>query len=85
MENLFILTAVAGATEFLRRLRVRDIFGAVTILVSALIGGLAGVLQLASVPNFETGLIVGLSASGLVTVASRFAGSTLPNRPTESV
>lgn len=76
MENAFIVTAVVAATEFLRRVNVRDWFAAVSILVSALIGGLAGYFHLAGTANFEAGLLIGLGASGLVTVANRVGGGT---------
>ena len=76
MENAFIVTAVVAATEFLRRVNVKDWFGAMTIVLSAVIGGLAGYFHLAGTANFEAGLLLGLGASGLVTVANRVGGGT---------
>lgn len=77
MESLFILTAVAGATELLRRLYAKDYIGAITIAVAAGIGGLAAGLNVVDVAVAE-GIIAGLGASGLVTVASRVGGTSSP-------
>lgn len=70
MESLFIVTAVAGATELLRRLQSRDYFAALTILAAAGIGALAGAFSVDSLSVTE-GVIAGLSASGIVTVSSK--------------
>lgn len=69
--SAFIVLAVAGATEFLRRLQVKDYFASITIIVASVIGLLAGVFHAPGVADAWTGLIAGISASGLVTVASR--------------
>lgn len=74
MENLILLTAVAGATEFLRRLKVGDYFSAATIAVATLIGGLAGAFEVYGVASVADGLIAGIAASGLVTVAGKIGG-----------
>lgn len=76
MENLFIVTAVVGAVEFLRRLQIKDYFAALSIAVSAGIGALAGLWHLAGTADVATGIIIGLGASGLVTVASKINTST---------
>lgn len=70
MESLFVVTAVAGVVEFLRRLQVRDYFAAVTIAVAAAIGALAGLADIEGL-DVATGIVAGLSASGLVTIASK--------------
>jgi hypothetical protein len=62
---------IAGATEFLNRLRARDFWVAATIATSALIGalfGLAGVEGLTLVSGIAAGLGVsgGFSAIGMV-------------------
>lgn len=69
--ELVLIPAVVGAVEFLRRLQVRDYFAAMTIAVSAAIGVLLGVLGAPGVESAWIGLVGGLAASGLVTVASR--------------
>lgn len=76
MEDLFIVTSVVASVELLRRIKVQDWFGAATIVVSAAIGLLAGVYSLGGVETVEAGLIAGLGASGLVTVANRVGGGT---------
>lgn len=75
MENLFIVTAVVAVVELLRRIQIRDYFAALTIIVSAVVGVLAGVFDLGGITTVEAGLMAGLGASGLVTVASRVGGT----------
>lgn len=69
--SIFIVFAVAGAVEFLRRLQVKDYFAAITIFVSAAIGLVAGAFGAPGVSDAWNGVIAGIAASGLVTVASR--------------
>lgn len=70
MESAFVATAIVAVVEALRRLKVEDYFAVATIVVSALVGGLAGYFGVEGldVPN---GIVAGLAASGVVTVASR--------------
>lgn len=75
MENIFIVTAVVAATELLRRVKISDWFAVATIVVAAGIGALAGALNAPGVADVWSGIIAGLGASGLVTVASRIGGS----------
>lgn len=70
VDSIFVVTAVVGATELIRRLSKQDWYGALTIVVAALIGFVAGVNGVDGLTAF-TGLIAGLTASGLVTVADR--------------
>lgn len=70
MESLFVITAVAGVVELLRRLQLKDYFAAVTIAVAAGVGALAGAFGVEGL-DVASGIVVGLSASGLVTIASR--------------
>lgn len=70
MESLFVVTAVVGAVEFLRRLQLKDYFAAITIAVATAIGALAGAFAVDGL-TITTGIIAGLGASGLVTVASK--------------
>lgn len=71
MESLFLVTAVVGSVEFLRRCQQRDLFAAATILVAAVIGALAGYFHAPGVSDVYTGIIMGLGASGFVTVAAK--------------
>ena len=77
VSSLFVLTAVAGATELIKRLWDRDYRAATIIAVSALIGGLAGAFVIDGL-TFATGLVAGLSASGLVTIGQK-VGQGTPN------
>lgn len=70
MESIFIITAVAGAVEFLKRLEVRDYRTCAVIAAAAGIGALAGVFSIDGLSVTE-GVIAGLAASGTVTVASK--------------
>lgn len=69
--ELVLIPAVVGAVEFLRRLRDRDAFAAATIAVAGGIGALLGAVGAPGVADVYTGLVGGLAASGLVTVADR--------------
>lgn len=70
MESVFVLAAVAGAVELLKKLQAKDYWAALTILVSAAIGLLAGFFSIEGI-SVTTGLVLGLGASGLVTVAQK--------------
>lgn len=69
--DLVLIPAVVGAVEFLRRIQIKDWFAALTILAAAIIGTLLGVLGAPGVADVWSGLVGGLAASGLVTVATR--------------
>lgn len=71
MESLVLVTAVVGAVELLRRAKARDYFSAATIIVAGGLGILFGYLGAPGVADVWDGLMTGLGASGLVTVASR--------------
>lgn len=76
MENLvpetigtavFLLTSmVIGGTELVKRLFDRDWRAAVIIMVSVVIGGIGGSVLLPAVGLVE-GMVIGLSASGVIT------------------
>lgn len=63
--------AVVAVIELGRRAKVKDWFAVYTIVVSALLGGVAGALNIYSVPNVQTGILLGLMASGAVTLVSK--------------
>lgn len=75
VESLFVIAAVAGATELLKRLKVKDYWAAATIAVSAGIGALAGVFVVDGL-TVTSGIIAGLAASGLITFAGKFGTNT---------
>lgn len=81
ISAILLVTAVAGAVEFLRRVKVSDWFAAVTIAVSAVIGMVMGAMDAPGVPDVWTGLVLGLGASGFVTIASRVNTSASVTQP----
>lgn len=76
MQSIFLVTAVAGATEFLRRLKVQDYWAAATILVATGIGAAAGALDAPGVGSVWDGIVIGLGSSGIVTIAQKFTSGT---------
>lgn len=70
MESVFVIAAVVGATEFIKRAYLRDVVAAATILSAAVIGILAGVLGIEGL-TLQTGLVAGLSAAGVYKVATK--------------
>jgi hypothetical protein len=75
MESVFIATAVIGVVEFIRRLQAKSWLAAVTIALAAIIGAIAGWQQVDGVADVWTGIVLGLSASGIVTTASRISNT----------
>lgn len=71
MESAFILAAVVGATEFLKRVKLKDYFAALTILAAVGVAVLAYVLELAGVTSLEEAVVTALSATGVYTVAAQ--------------
>ncbi len=72
METLGTLAfAVVGSVEFVRRIYNKDYESATIILVAAIVGAVLG-------PQVQvtwfTGLVTGLSASGIVTAVSKING-----------
>lgn len=70
VESIFVVGAVVGATELIKRLKEKDYWAALTIAVSAAIGALAGVFGIDGL-TVAYGIVAGLAASGLVTVATK--------------
>jgi hypothetical protein len=62
---------VIGSVELLKRLFAKDWLAAATIAVAAVVGGVFA--SQAGVTVFQ-GILIGLSASGLVTTVSRISG-----------
>lgn len=76
-----LLTAViVGVVELINRLRAGDNWAALTIFVSAVIGGIFGLADLEGL-SVVSGLAAGFAASGLVTLASRVGGVQAPRSP----
>jgi len=68
-ESIFVTAAVAAVVEFLKLLRDKNWVGALTIVVAALIGGLAGWFNINDL-TVTGGIIAGLAASGAYTVVN---------------
>lgn len=66
-ESVFITAAVVAVVQFLKLLKASDWVGALTIVVAAAIGGLAGWASIDSL-TVTQGIIAGLAASGVYTV-----------------
>lgn len=73
-QYLLITTLVIALVELGKRVEARDWRAVVTIIGAGVIGGIVGFLHVHGV-TVENGIIVGLGASGFVTVATRFGGS----------
>lgn len=80
VESVFIVTAVVGATELIKRIKIKDYFTAIIIVVAVAIGVLAYILKLGGIVSLEEGIITALSATGLYTVAAQ-VGSKNPVVP----
>lgn len=70
MEAVFITTIIVALVELGKRLRDKDYMGALTIVGAAVVGGVCGALGI-EVQTVEDGILAGLSASGVVTVAQK--------------
>ncbi len=67
-----IAALVAAVVEFLRRLKANDFWAAGTIACAGVVGAVVGYLHLVAGVDTLHGVIGGLSASGLITIAQNF-------------
>jgi hypothetical protein len=67
---ILITTGVVAVTEFLKRVQSKDWQGTAVIIAAAIIGTLAGVYHLDGI-SITTGLLAGLAAVGIHTVAKQ--------------
>lgn len=65
---VFIAIAIVAVTEFLKRLQASDWYGAVVIVVAAVIGAIAGAFHVEGLTVFN-GVVAGLGAVGIHQVA----------------
>ena len=72
LTGLFTLATVA-VTELAKRVKGKDYLGAGTIVFCAAVGAAAGDLHLAGL-TVLTGLVAGLAAAGIHTVAQAASG-----------
>lgn len=74
--QLALLGAViAGATELITRLRAKDLWVAVTIVTSAVLGGLIGAYYGV---DFVSGIAAGLGVSGTIKTISALGQKSTP-------
>jgi hypothetical protein len=79
MESTFIIGAVAGFTQLVKSLFDRDYRTCIIILGSASIGAFAGFLNIQGI-DVPTGIVVGLAASGVVTIAQAIGGQPISDK-----
>lgn len=70
LATVVLTGLVTGGTELIKRIFDKDWRTVVTIIVSALIGGLGG---LVFGVQFLVGMVFGLAASGYITIAQNVA------------
>lgn len=71
-NDVIVATAIIAIIEFLKKY-VPQINGGMTILVAAILGGLAGLFQINGL-NVASGIMVGLASSGVHQVATAAGG-----------
>ena len=76
LELGFVTVSVIGATELFRRLQNREYFDAMTIVAAAAIGIMAGIYGIEGA-TVSSGLVAGLTASGIVTLTDRVGKNRL--------
>lgn len=79
---IVIITATTGAVELVKRITQKDWQAAATIAVSAAIGSL---IALPVGIAWYIGLVLGLGASGLVTVASKPSKTLINSNGTTTI
>lgn len=79
-QQLVVLGAlIAGVTELLNRLRAKDWWVVASIVSAGLVGGLAGLYFKV---DFVTGVVAGLSVSGVLKTVSVFGQKSTPTEST---
>jgi hypothetical protein len=73
MESVFVSMVVVAMVELLRRLQARDYIDALTIVGAGIIGAVAGYFHIDGL-TVTNGILAGLSASGIVTIAKAMGG-----------
>lgn len=76
MEDLFIIVTVTGFVQLVKSLFDGDYRSAIIIAGSAVIGALAGFFQVHGL-DVVTGIMAGLSASGLITLSKAAGGQRI--------
>lgn len=75
MDQVTLGAVIMAVVEALKNaLPTAKLNGWVTTVVAALLGGVAGYLHLLNTPDLATGIVIGLGAVGVHTVASAAGG-----------
>lgn len=77
MESALLIATIAGLNELVTRLRARDYWVALTIVLSAAIGALFGFYHVGGLADVLAGILAGLGASGSITVVSHLSNKTV--------
>ena len=72
MNQLTSIAVIIAIVELIKKY-VPQVNGVVTVMVAAVLGGIAGYFGIDGL-NVQTGIIAGVSASGINTIAKRVAG-----------
>lgn len=79
MQSPFILGAVVGFTQLVKSLFDKDYRSAVIITGAAAIGAVSGMFSIDGI-TITGGLVLGLAASGLITVSQALGGRSISER-----
>jgi len=74
MNYILVTSAIIGVVQFFKQY-IPQINGGVTILVAAIIGGIAGLFQVEGL-NVVTGIFVGLAGAGVHEVFNNTVSTT---------
>jgi uncharacterized membrane protein len=69
-ESIFVVLVVVAVTQLIKFVRAKDWDSVITIVSAAIVGAVAGLAEIDGL-TVVTGLMAGLTASGLVTVAEK--------------
>lgn len=73
-ESIFVTTIVIAITQLIKFIREKAWDSVVTLVSAGVVGGVAGAFGIEGL-TVVTGILAGLAAAGIVTVASKLGGS----------
>lgn len=82
-QYLVLVTVIAGVTELIARLRAKDLWVALTIGTSAVVGFLFGLIHYYANVGPVEGLALGFAASGVMTIVGAKRSTPTPSSPVE--